>query len=123
MVIAIPCTKRKCNYTPEQRDYVKKQEEDFCQITCPTCKKKKWACRTCVMLGNNTFAFIDLSRHTKTKYAHCPGQPRPSGKRVPGTRSNDLPRKSRRFQMELLPKMKPPQILRNNGSIQQRWFI
>ena len=101
------CTRRQCYYTQEQIDYVIKQEEDFCEITCKICNKKKWACRSCVMLGNNTFAFVNLSRHTKTKYAHSE-QPRPSGKRVPRTRNNALPRTSSRFQTELLPKMKPP---------------
>lgn len=105
------CTRRKCNYTQEQKDYTKRQNDDFCEIICPTCYKKKWACRRCAELNNKIFAYVDKELHRKTKYAHS-SVPRPSGKRVPTNNNNAAPRKSRRLQTSLLPKMKrPPEYL------------
>ena len=108
------CTRRKCNYTQEQRYNAIEQKDDFCEIICPTCKKKKWACRLCAQLGNKTFAFVDKSLHMRTVYAHS-SEPRPSGKRVPT--GNNAPRKSRRFQTSSLPKMKRPREYLGNKRV------
>lgn len=75
------CTKRSCVYTKEQRVNAANQSEEFSEIICNLCQKKKWACSRCARKSGGTFAFVSRQLHLKNPYFHSTVK-RPSGIRT-----------------------------------------
>lgn len=98
------CTRRSCRYTEEQRMNAANQTEEFSEIVCKVCQKKKWACSVCAKKASGSFAFINRDLHRKNRYVHSTLK-RPSGIRPSKAATS--------FGHSSVPKMKPPRVFRS----------
>ena len=103
------CTRRTCRYTEEQRINAANRTEQFSEIVCNVCKKKKWACTRCAKKSSGTFAFVNRKLHMDNRYAHSTLK-RPSGIR---TAKADTWSGQTRTLHPSVPRMKPPRIYRS----------
>ena len=103
------CTRRTCRYTEQQRINAANRTEEFSEIVCNICKKKKWACTRCAKKSSGSFAFVNRKLHMENRYAHSTLK-RPSGIR---TAKAATPSGQTRTLHPSVPRMKPPRIYRS----------